>query len=753
MPSPTILQIALNSPLRTLFDYKAPAHSAFKRGQRVEVMFGRQKTVGLITKISQHSELEPSRLRLIGKDIDGETSISEELLDFVLWAAIYYHHPKGEALFHALPKRLRENKTLVHKDFKVWKASQKGLLIDPDSLGKAKKQIEAIGILQKHPDGLGQKTCSSLSISSQTLKSLESKSLVSFEEAPKTMKVKHHNHKATLDHSKHILRTSHLKLNDEQELALNSIEKALSNSLPSHTTFLLQGVTGSGKTEVYLQAIEKVLAQGKQALVLVPEIGLTPQTLERFKQRFICDIAKLHSGLTENERYKNWHQAKIQKASIVIGTRSAIFAELPNLGIIIVDEEHDLSYKQQEGFRYSARDLAIVRAQRQKVPVILGSATPSFESLLNVKNQRYQLLELKKRATRAQQPSVKIVDIRGKELQGGLSQKAIQSIRHQLDKQQQVLVFINRRGYTPALICSECRWLATCPFCDARFTYHKSKNKLSCHHCNFQQAPIIICPQCHEGEMHALGQGTEKVEEILNMHFKKIPVIRIDKDSTGKKHALQERLDIVLKGEPCILVGTQMLTKGHHFPKVNMVCILDADQGFFSSDFRALERMGQTLIQITGRAGRESQDGEVLLQTELPDHPALQTLMQNGYNDFANNALEDRKALSYPPYGYLCLIRADAVHLEQSIAFLNDLKAFMETCIESSQGTHVPRILGPAPAPMQKRAGRHRAQLLLQSSSRTTLHQLLSQSTTQISNLPSSKKVRWSLDIDPLELF
>ena len=636
------------------------------------------------------------------------------------------------------------------KTLKFGKPAKKGLVIKPDSLGKANKQIEAIALLQKHPQGLGQKTCSSLKITTQTLRALENKGLASFEEAPKNMNKQHSTHTASTDH-KHILRTSHLKLNDEQELALKSIEQGLEDKSSGHATFLLQGVTGSGKTEVYLQAIEKVLAQGKQALVLVPEIGLTPQTLERFKQRFNCNIANMHSGLTENERYKNWHQAKIQNASIVIGTRSAIFAEMPKLGIIIVDEEHDLSYKQQEGFRYSARDLAIVRAQREKIPVILGSATPSFESLLNVINQRYQVIELKKRATQAQQPKVKVVDIRGKELQGGLSQKALQSIRHQLDKQKQVLVFINRRGYTPALICSECQWLATCPYCDARFTYHKSKNKLSCHHCNFQQAPIKTCPQCHEGEMHPLGQGTEKVEEILNMHFKKVPVIRIDKDSTEKKHSLQERLDIVLKGEPCILVGTQMLTKGHHFPKVNMVCILDADQGFFSSDFRALERMGQTLIQITGRAGRESQDGEVLLQTELPDHPALQTLMQSGYNEFAKAALEDRKSLSYPPYGYLCLIRADAVHLEQSILFLNDLKTFMEGCIENQ--INPPRILGPAPAPMQKRAGRHRAQLLLQSSSRTTLHQLLSQSTVQITNLPSSKKVRWSLDIDPLELF
>lgn len=744
MPAPLFLHLALNSPLRSLFDYKVPALSTFHRGQRVEVMFGKQKTIGLIVHISNHSEIEPSRLKGITQDIDGEASISEALLDFVLWAANYYHHPIGEALFHALPKRLRENKPLAHKDFKVWKATQKGLLIDPHSLGRAEKQIETIQILQAHPEGLGQKTCIGLGITNPSLKALETKGFIRFEDAPKISKLTKQND--LTESSKKLLRSIPLTLNEEQKHAVKTI-----STLQDDTAlcFLLHGVTGSGKTEVYLQSIQAILEQGKQALVLVPEIGLTPQTLHRFQDRFNCGIASMHSGMTENERYKSWHKAKSQEARIIIGTRSAIFAEIPKLGIIIVDEEHDLSYKQQEGFRYSARDLAVVRAQREKIPVILGSATPSFESLLNVEKSRYHLLELKQRATQAQQPKVQIIDIRGKELQGGVSQKTIQTIRQHLEQKQQVLVFLNRRGYSPALICSQCQWLATCPYCDARFTYHKAKNRLSCHHCNFQQAPLKNCPQCHEGEMHALGQGTEKVEEVLTMHFKKYPVIRIDKDSTEKKHDFQNHINQILSGEPCILVGTQMLTKGHHFPKVNLVCILDSDQGFFSSDFRALEKMGQTLIQITGRAGRESQHSEVLLQTELPDHPALQTLMQEGYGEFAKAALADRLALNYPPYGYLCLIRADAVHIEQSIQFLDALKNLMEN---SGQST-LPRILGPAPAPMQKRAGRHRAQLLLHSNTRPALHALIKYSIQHIPTLPSSKKVRWSLDIDPLEMF
>lgn len=743
MPNPQILHIALNSPLRSLFDYKAPAKldGNLSRGQRVEVPFGKRKAIGIIADISSHSDFDQSRLKTIIRVIDNDASISNTLLDFVLWAADYYHHPVGEALFHALPKRLRENQALGHKDFKLWKTTEKGQVIDPASLGRAQKQVEALALLQAHPEGLGQKTCLAMGLKNTVLKSLQDKSLITFAESTNKESLSLSDSAAPIQ----ILRSSPLNLNEEQAQALSVINK----NLEKYQCFLLNGITGSGKTEVYLQAIESVLKQGKQALVLVPEIGLTPQTLARFQQRFSCEIGAMHSGLSEVQRYKSWHKAKNNKAPIIIGTRSAIFADLPSLGLIVVDEEHDLSYKQQEGFRYSARDLAIVRAQREKIPVVLGSATPSFESLLNSENGRYENLELTKRASDAKAPQVQIVDIRGKELQGGLSQQALQHMRRHLENGQQVLVFINRRGYTPALICSECQWLATCPYCDARFTFHKAKNRLACHHCNFQQAPIKTCPKCHTGEMQALGQGTEKVEEVLAMHFKKVPVLRIDKDSTEKKNALQDRLDIVLKGDPCILVGTQMLTKGHHFPKVNMVCVVDSDQGFFSSDFRALERMGQTLTQITGRAGRESQHSEVLLQTELPDHPALQTLMTRGYGDFSKAALKDREMLNYPPYGHLCLIRADAINIDLSLRFLESVKMLME----NTNMPNLPRILGPAPAPMQKRAGRHRAQLLLHSGARAPLHQILKSILPVIKTLPEQQKVRWSLDIDPLELF
>ena len=757
MSKKTILKIALPSPLRTLFDYLLPEAllndtATLKPGYRVEVPFGKQRLTGLIIAIEAHSDIEPGRLKPILALLDEEASLPEELLQLALWSANYYQHPIGEVIFHLLPNRLREPKTLLHKHLYVWQPSQKALLIEASSLGRANLQAKALRLLQEHPKGLNQETCIHLGVTTATLKALEKKDLACLVVRQKAEQQNFEQPKPQM------LRSSHLSLNTEQKTALQEISKALNYGFQS---FLLYGITGSGKTEVYLQAIEQVLNEGKQALVLVPEIGLTPQTLLRFQERFTCPIATLHSGLSDLERYKHWYQARSQEAKIIIGTRSAIFADIPKLGLIVVDEEHDPSYKQQEGFRYSARDLALIRAREKNIPVILGSATPSLETLHNVQQGRYQLLKLTQRATHIFQPAIKLLDIRKENLQSGLAQKTLQHIRHHLDRQQQVLVFINRRGYTPALICGACHWLASCPFCDARFTYHKGKNRLICHHCNYQQALITQCPQCHHGEMHMLGQGTEKVEELLQKHFKKIPVLRIDRDSTEKKNAFSQGLKFILKGEPCILVGTQMLTKGHHFPKVSMVCIIDADQGFFSADFRALERMSQTLVQIAGRSGREIQDSEVLLQTAYPDHPGLQVLVREGYLTFAELSLKERQVLKFPPYAYLVLIRADAIHIEQSVAFLEQVKSLLVQQIQLAIKVDTPstksfqniKLLGPAPAPMQKRAGRHRAQLLLKSESRSALQALLKNSIPLFSELPENKKVRWSIDVDPLELF
>ncbi len=733
MPHP-IARVALNTPLYSVFDYRNPRFE-LEAGMRVAVNFGRRKEVGIVIETSEHSALAAEQIKPISEVIDGEACVSKSFLEFVQWAARYYHHPVGEALFHALPARLREQQALHHKDVMVWQTTEKGSLYPPDKLGKAIRQIEALQELKKHAQGIGNKALQASGITLNSLQALEKKGLVQQVALPRKTRT-------AQDAAIHTLRSSPLTLNAEQTAATQRITE----SFGQFGSFLLHGITGSGKTEVYMHCVQACLEQGRQALILVPEIGLTPQTLQRFQQRFTCKIAVLHSGLGETERFKNWYMARQNQAGIVIGTRSAIFADLPEPGLIIVDEEHDLSYKQQEGFRYSARDLAVVRAKDWNIPVILGSATPSLESLHNCEQGRYQRLPLSERATQGKLPTIRVDDIRGKELQAGLSHNSLHHIRKHLEQHRQVLVFINRRGYTPALVCPECNWLATCPYCDARFTYHKSRQLLLCHHCNFRQAPIKTCPKCHEGNLLALGQGTEKVEELLALHFKKTPILRIDRDSTSQKNAFAEHLKIITSGTPCILVGTQMLTKGHHFPKVSLVCILECDQGFFSADFRAMERMGQTLIQIIGRAGREDDKGEIVLQTQLPDHPQLQSLIKQDYQRFAAELLADRKALNFPPFGMMALLRADAPHIETSMEFLHSVKQLCENAVQ-------PKILGPTPASMQRKAGRHRAQLLFLAHNRHALHSTLNQIITHIAQLPLARKVRWSIDVDPQESF
>lgn len=757
--TPTILKVALPSPLRSLFDYLAPEKpdqaALIKPGTRVLVNFGRRKLTGVVVEISNTSFLSLDKLKPILSTIDEQPSLSKHIIDLCLWSERYYHHPIGEIVTYALPKRLRDNKPLHHKNLHHWKVTEKGSLIDANSLGRASKQITALQTLQEHPLGLSQKALQSLSITASTLKSLQFKKLVnvSQEEALSPITTA----------SSTVLKNTPLNLNEEQRLALHSIKKHLGASKFGTTNatdkeskyqcLVLNGVTGSGKTEVYLQAIEHCLNQGKQALVLIPEIGLSPQTLQRFQHRFSKEVVSIHSGLSDLERYTNWYKAKTGAASIIIGTRSAVFSDIPKLGIIIIDEEHDPSYKQQEGFRFSARDIAIVRANQLSIPVVLGSATPCFESLHNCEQNRYQRIDLLKRAGGNNQARIQFVDTRDQSLQSGLAQKTLQHIRKHLDKEQQVLIFINRRGYTPALICDNCNWLASCPYCDARFTYHKSKNALVCHHCDYRQALMSTCEKCGSGEMHMLGQGTERVEEMLQLHFKKNHIIRIDRDSTQQKNAFEEKIKKIHEGGPCILVGTQMLAKGHHFPRISMVAILDADGGFFSSDFRALEKMSQLIIQIAGRAGREIKESEVLIQTDYPDHPMLQTLSQEGYLHFAEHALKEREQSQFPPFGFLALFRSESATLQPALDFLEQAKQSLiqaQNCLPKNQVN----ILGPAPAPMEKRAGRFRAQLLLQSESRSEMQSLLQQYSQLIKKTPPrANKVRWSIDVDPIELF
>lgn len=427
------------------------------------------------------------------------------------------------------------------------------------------------------------------------------------------------------------------RINEEQAVAIATV-----NSNTHFGCYLLEGVTGSGKTEVYLNLIKPILEAGKQALVLVPEIGLTPQTINRFRKRFNLTVEVIHSGLNETERLNAWLSAKEKQSGIVIGTRSALLTPFENLGIIIVDEEHDSSYKQQDSLRYHARDVAIMRAHKEDIPIVLGSATPCFETLQNALSGKYHHLILSQRAGNATPATHKVLDIKGLYLEGGLSAPLIAEMRKHLDAGNQVMLFLNRRGFSPALMCHECGWIADCKRCDAYYTYHQNSNEMRCHHCGSQRPVVNRCQGCGSTQLVTVGVGTEQLEQQLESLFPEFKTIRIDRDSTRRKGSLETALETIRNNKVQILIGTQMLAKGHHFPDVTLVALLDVDGSLFSSDFRASERLAQLFIQVAGRAGRASKPGEVLLQTHHPEHPLLQALLYKDYRHFAQTALQEK---------------------------------------------------------------------------------------------------------------
>ena len=510
--------------------------------------------------------------------------------------------------------------------------------------------------------------------------------------------------------------------------------------------FLLEGITGSGKTEVYLHLAQAALAQGNQVLVLVPEIALTPQLVARFRERLPTPVAVMHSALSDGDRHCAWLLARSGDAGVIIGTRSAVFVPWARPGLIIVDEEHDPSLKQHEGFRYHARDLAMLRGHRESVPVLLGSATPSLESLANVQRGQYQRVRLPARAGGAELPRIELLDLRRRFLDEGLAEPLLERMQKHLQQQGQVLLFLNRRGFAPALLCHECGWVADCRRCDARMTWHARAALLRCHHCGHEAPPPPRCPGCGSA-LAPQGEGTQRIEAALQRHFPDYPVVRIDRDSTSRKGSLEDALADIRSGHYRILVGTQMLAKGHDFPEVTLAAVLDADQGLFSSDFRAVERLAQTIVQVAGRAGRSERRGEVMVQTHQPDHPLLRSLIAGGYARFAEALLEERRLAQLPPYASLALLRAEATEVHWPQAFLSEAYQLM-----AAQGDARVQLWGPAPAPMERRAGRYRAQLLIQAEQRAPLQAMLRQCLPQLGTLDSARRVRWSLDVDPADL-
>ena len=732
-----IFRVAIPVPVYRLFDYLAPdvidLHNV-KPGVRLEVPFGKGKKIAFLVEIVQHSELDVGKLKQVIRILDHPSLLSAKDLWLMKWASHYYHHPLGEVMSTAFPAALRQGKSVVVKTEKRYTLTELGKVTDSAGLQSSPKQKSVLEKFQSCPASLSESELSAWNDNWRpAVKALIAKQWVQLELQA-----------AKLNNPEALIRNNALQCNPPQQAAI----EAVCASLGQFGVFLLEGVTGSGKTEVYLQIIRTVLERGQQVLVLVPEITLTPQLEDRFRQRFAISIALSHSKLTDNQRQAAWLQMQQGDCSILLGTRSALFTPLKNPGLIILDEEHDASFKQQEGFRFSARDIAVVRGKLLHIPVLLGSATPSLESLYNVDKQRYQLLHLPDRAGNAIEPVLQLLDIRNKRISEGLSEALIEEMRLILSKNEQVLLFLNRRGFAPTLICHSCGWVARCQRCDANMVIHFDESCLRCHHCGQEQRLIKQCPACKVGELTPLGLGTERVEKVLAELFPDKVTVRLDRDSTQRKGSLENYLQQINQGKVDIILGTQMLSKGHHFPNVTLVAILDVDSGLFSIDFHAPEKLAQMIVQVSGRAGRAEKPGKVIMQTRQPEHPLLTTLIREGYRSFAKTALAERKEALLPPFSYQALLRVQAGDVDSPPLFFQAVTALVET-----YNTGHTLVLGPVAAPMARRAGLYRYQLLFQNTHRKELQVLLDVLIPEIAKLKQARKVRWSLDVDPVDLY
>lgn len=727
-----IIRVALNVPIDTLFDYAAIDANSQDIGRRACVPFGKKLLTGIILDVTSETQVSPDKLKS-AKCIFRETApLSPVLLELFDFCSRYYHHPIGMAVLNGLPVKLRGNKPINLKkspDSYQFSLTKIGRQIDIDT-------IPARSIVKR-------RLLTQLSTSTtDALSYVQAK-----QSSPSAIKVlKEFITLGWVDETPiHVAESTDKpsipSLTEEQAVAVN----AITADIAQFNTWLLQGITGSGKTEVYLRLIAQALSQGKQTLVLIPEISLTPQLETNFRTRFpTTHLISLHSGLNDTERLSGWLQAQKGDAKIVLGTRSAVFTPLPNLGLIIVDEEQDNSFKQQDGLRYSARDLAIFRAKQTNVPVVLGSATPSLESYHNAQSNRYQHLRLQTRAIKnATLPTIHCIDTRTSKTKEGLSEPLVQALEKCLAQKHQSLVFINRRGYAPVLLCKSCGWTANCHRCSSRLVVHLQNKKLSCHHCGHTEHFPRACPDCGDPDIMPFGQGTQRVEDALVERFPDARILRVDRDSIRRKDAWKNILQRIHNQEVDILVGTQLLAKGHDFPNLSLVGILNSDVSLYSTDFRASERLFIQLMQVAGRAGRANIPGSVLIQTEFPEHPLYQALKQHDYDLLAKTLLAERKMVGFPPFVFQALLRAEAHSIDDALNFLINA----EKSVEPSQDVE---LFDPVPAQMARLKGQERAHLLVQSHSRKALQKFLTEWHKKIKS-SASRKVRWSLDIDPVE--
>ena len=726
-----IVRVALAVPLPRFFDYLYPPDLTPIVGGRVLVPFGSQKRVGIVVDLPASSDVAKEKLKPIIDVLDAESLFNSTTWDWLAWSANYYRAALGDVLFQALPVKLRNGESAVKNDRTFWRITDLGKqALELGALKRAKKQIEALNLLLTQDLEKGNNEISSAIWSALKGKDYVEEIIVSTEQK---------SWQQALGDNPLVNLDNRLTLNKQQALAFSQLLFQ-----EGFNVWLLEGVTGSGKTEIYLQYIEEVLKKGKQVLVLVPEIGLTPQTVRRFQARFNVEIDVLHSNLNDTQRLNVWERARTGQSAIVIGTRSALFTQFSDLGLIILDEEHDGSFKQQDGWRYHARDLGIVLAQKLNIPILLGSATPSLESVNNVQNGKYHHLVLSKRAGNTTALRQFVIDLKHQRIQNGLSEPLLQRMQEHLEKGNQVLLFLNRRGFAPVLLCHECGWIDECHHCEKPYTYHQHQRVLRCHHCGAQKTVPMQCGHCGSTHLVTTGLGTEQLEETLKARFPQYNIARIDRDSTARKGKLEGYLEDIQQGKSQILIGTQMLAKGHHFPNVTLVALVNVDNALFSLDFRAEERLAQLYVQVAGRSGRAEKQGEVVLQTHYPDHPLLTTLLEKGYQAFAEETLKLRHNMGLPPFSFQALFKAQCRHSEEAENALSQLASFFyEQKIEGLQ------VLGPIPAPFSKKAGQYRWQLLLQHASRKQLQSALSRYSPE---LIKSSQVRLILDVDPLDL-
>jgi primosomal protein N' (replication factor Y) (superfamily II helicase) len=742
---PAIIRVAIDAPLPTLFDYAAPAQGPVARpGCRVRVPFGRRETVGVVFEHAAGSGLDPARLRAATVCLDPEPLISSADLDLLKRVSAYYHHPIGEVVATALPASIRRGVGAgrPQQPERHWQLTPSGEAATPRN---APRQAALLACLR---DAGGRASESRLREAGaglpRTLVLLQGHGWIEPVEDATQPEAKH-SCTGPVARGGTEPTTRGADVAPVPSQAQQTVLEEILAARGRHAVHLLEGVTGSGKTEVYLRLITTLLAEGRQSLLLVPEIALSDQTLQALASRIPARVALLHSALGDAARAQAWRAAATGDARVVLGTRSAVWTPLPDLGLVIVDEEHDTSYKQGEGLRYSARDVAVLRAQLAGVPVVLGSATPSLETWANAGRGRYRHLRMPERVGLHPQPRIEVADIRGQQLDGGLGPTLLLALERALEAGDQCLLFLNRRGYAPVLMCHACGWTAICSRCDTRMTWHREDGRLRCHHCLGQQRVPVRCPGCQGEAPSAVGQGTERITEVLERRFPRVMTLRVDTDSTRAAGALARCLTAIREGHARILVGTQMLAKGHHFPGLALVGVVDTDDRLYSSDFRARERLVQLLLQVAGRCGRGQQPGRVIVQTHHPEHALFTSVVSGNYAAFADAELREREQLRLPPTIPVAMLRAEAVVEGQALDFL----AAAQAQLGAPEGL---RILGPVPSAMPRRAGRHRAQLWLEADARAQLHRALADWIPRVGQLKLGRRVRWALDVDPQDV-